>query len=107
MRNRRRTNTKARRQGTETGSVTHTVTFYPARDEQDKYIVDNLNLLKGIGSGASGWIRQACIDKAFGVSNSPPEVKVKSKPQVVAPPSEGVSDKVADSMGLKFGRKKE
>jgi len=104
MRNKRRSSTTQRRKGTETGSVTYQVTFYPDRFEQDKYICENLDLLKGVGSGASGWLREAAIAKAFGMPNEP---EVKKAVASKAPPVEGVADKVADSMGLKFGKKKE
>lgn len=112
MKNKRRANTAFEYAGTETGSVTYTVTLYPDDFEEDADLVELLEK-KGKRRLRSIYIRNALIayhsGKAVAVESTPRERPksrmANSEPIPMGDVDNSTSEEAAKSLGLKLGRK--
>lgn len=108
MHNKRREDTDTKRAGTETGSVTYTVTLYPTVFEEDALLVEELIKLAKVKK-ANPYIRELAVAQFMGGSREPVQKQIPAKNIVKrqsapsgATSDNTVADDVASSMGLKF-----
>lgn len=111
MKNKRRANTAFEHAGTETGSVTYTVTLYPDDFDEDAELVELLEN-KGKRRLRSIYIRNALIayhsGKAVAVESTPrerPRSRMANPEPLPTNIDNSTSEDAAKSLGLKLGRK--
>ena len=110
MKNKRRSKTQTAYEGTETGSVTYTVTFFPDVFDGDRLIVEYLDTMAK-AKRSSAWIHDACIGYWDGTSVPPMQVRrvekqEKPKENIYVETHSSVAQNAAEGMGLKFGKRK-